>query len=290
MTDRPQLRGWHDREVDAVLSAAAHLVRMEMVFIGALSEAEFTFARILGDWPELKEGQAAPRQDSFCGRMLAGATPATSDAAADPTYRDVPARADLGITSYVGVPVLAPDGQVLGTLCGVDRSPVHVPEPAIAQLRDLADILAAHLTGRAADGVVIRRTPNGWKVENDEEQHLITALTLADLLADNANPPTRPHRPGGAGDEAAVLRENVDQLEHALAARVLVEQAIGVLAERFTQSPRAAFERLRGVARHSGRRVHELAREVVASADSPSQPLPLQLTRPRRPVPVRPGR
>jgi hypothetical protein len=45
---------------------------------------------------------------------------------------------------------------------------------------------------------------------------------------------------------------SVKQLEHALAARVVVEQAIGVLTERQHSSPRQAFERLRKVARSRG--------------------------------------
>ncbi len=70
---------------------------------------------------------------------------------------------------------------------------------------------------------------------------------------------------------------SVKQLEHALAARVVVEQAIGVLTERQRSSPRQAFERLRKVARSRGRKVHDLAREVVMSANDPAVPLPPEL-------------
>ena len=67
------------------------------------------------------------------------------------------------------------------------------------------------------------------------------------------------------------------QLEHALAARVLVEQAIGVLAERQHTTPRAAFDRLRKASRSRGRKVHDLAREVVASVTDHGVPLPPEL-------------
>jgi hypothetical protein len=50
-------------------------------------------------------------------------------------------------------------------------------------------------------------------------------------------------------DEAARLAVTVTQLEHALASRVRVEQAIGVLAERHRLRPREAFDLLRGAAR-----------------------------------------
>ena len=68
-----------------------------------------------------------------------------------------------------------------------------------------------------------------------------------------------------------------DWLAPAVAARVVVEQAIGVLTERQGSSPRQAFERLRKVARARGRKVHDLAREVVASATDKGVPLPPEL-------------
>jgi AmiR/NasT family two-component response regulator len=61
----------------------------------------------------------------------------------------------------------------------------------------------------------------------------------------------------------AALERTVAQLEHALAARVSTERAIGVLAERHGTCPREAFETLRRSARSQGRAVAELAREVL---------------------------
>jgi hypothetical protein len=63
----------------------------------------------------------------------------------------------------------------------------------------------------------------------------------------------------------AELERTVAQLEHALAARVSTERAIGVLAERHGTGARAAFESLRQDARSQGRPVAELAREVLHS-------------------------
>lgn len=55
----------------------------------------------------------------------------------------------------------------------------------------------------------------------------------------------------------------VGQLEHALAGRVVTEQAKGILAERLGLSPEEAFERLRGQARDQQRKVRDVAHEVV---------------------------
>jgi hypothetical protein len=80
-------------------------------------------------------------------------------------------------------------------------------------------------------------------------------------------------------DEAQRLAVTVTQLEHALASRVMVEQAIGVLAERHRLRPRDAFDLLRGAARSRGQRITEMAQDVVASTANPLLRLPDELAR-----------
>jgi len=269
----------HHPAVDAALATAAGLVGMEVVFVASLTDDEFSFARVLGQIPGVEEGRRLPRADSFCHRMLAGAPSATADAEHDPAYADAPARAVLGITSYVGVPVRGHDGGVIGTLCGVDRSSVAVRDEVLPVLTALAGVVSAHVNG--ADRAVVRRTSTGWQVGTDTEDELLTAMVLADLLAGDAHPTGRPPRSEQTDSEVERLRVAVSQLEHALAARVTVEQAIGVLAERQHLAPRAAFERLRKAARSRGRKVHDVAKMVVASVKHPTVPLPPELA-PRR--------
>ena len=84
-----------------------------------------------------------------------------------------------------------------------------------------------------------------------------------------------------APSESSKLRATIGQLEHALTARIRVEQAIGVLAERHRIQPRQAFEQLRSAARSRGRRVIDIASDVVASATNPLLQLPDELSRPR---------
>ena len=266
--------------VDAVLSTAATLLNMEVVFLGGLTDDSFTFERVhaRAEWPEVQEGVSRHRTDSFCHRLLSGAPVSTSDAANDPAYADAGARSEFGIRSYVGVPVRNAAGAVVATLCGIDRGGVEVPEEAIAVLTQLAEVVSAQLGPLAAESVIIRRAPDGgWEVGGDRTEDLTSAMVLADLLAAEITPAGRPAKSEVPLDELAQLRLSVKQLEHALAARVTVEQAIGVLTERQGSSPRDAFERLRKVARSRGRKVHDLAREVVQSASDHAVPLPPEL-------------
>ncbi|GAA4952643.1 hypothetical protein GCM10023224_41750 [Streptomonospora halophila] len=145
---------------------------------------------------------------------------------------------------------------------------------------------AGAAAAEAAVAGVIRRTSGGWRVHNGEElPELLNAMVLADLLAADEQPrgsaPAPPRASGGDGDgdgdEQARLRLTVAQLEHALHTRVVTEQAIGVLSERHGMTPRKAFELLRSASRSRGRKVAEMAREVVTSSTNPLTALPVEL-------------
>ena len=175
------------------------------------------------------------------------------------------------------------------------------------------------------DDVVVRKAERGWVVGEENVSDLTSAMVLADLFAaDQAvngetafleaeqavdaeggpRRPVGPPRPRHNDDsgplpavpnlnepkEAERLAVTVVQLEHALASRVRVEQAIGVLAERYRLHPREAFDLLRGAARSRGSRVTDIAQDVVASAANPLMRLPDELTRPRPESRPRTGR
>ncbi|MFZ0189562.1 MAG: ANTAR domain-containing protein [Streptosporangiaceae bacterium] len=160
-----------------------------------------------------------------------------------------------------------------------------------------------HGAGDAAgEPVVVRRSGQGWQVGSEETADLTSAMVLADLLAGDLGSPAIPVVAAPAGpsavtlraqgveaDEAARLAVTVAQLEHALSARVRVEQAIGVLAERHRLRPRQAFDLLRNVARSRGQKVIEIAEAVVDSASNPLLPLPEELAR-KQLAPRRRGR
>ncbi|WP_245820860.1 ANTAR domain-containing protein [Geodermatophilus pulveris] len=147
--------------------------------------------------------------------------------------------------------------------------------------------------------MVVARTGRGWSVfapgRAEDVDDLVEGMTLADLVSEELGALVEPDRDarraarsaGTAADphtdprdaRVAALERTVAQLEHALAARVSTERAIGVLAERQITTPQAAFDQLRRDARSKGRPVPELAREVLdgqaaraasAAAESPA--------------------
>ena len=71
--------------------------------------------------------------------------------------------------------------------------------------------------------------------------------------------------------ELEQLRTRVAQLEHALQSRILIEQAKGVLAERWGVPVDDAFDRLRKAARCNRMKLHDLAAAVVTSPTTPPE-------------------
>ncbi|MDQ2754549.1 MAG: GAF and ANTAR domain-containing protein [Actinomycetota bacterium] len=60
--------------------------------------------------------------------------------------------------------------------------------------------------------------------------------------------------------------EQIGQLQHALDARVVIEQAKGILVATEHLTPRQAFERIRAEARSNRRKVSDVAAELVSNA------------------------
>ena len=70
---------------------------------------------------------------------------------------------------------------------------------------------------------------------------------------------------GQPSDATAFLLERTIQLQAALDSRIVIEQAKGILAERESITPDAAFQRLRREARARRVRLHDLAVGIVAT-------------------------
>jgi hypothetical protein len=193
-------------------------------------------------------------------------------------YRTLPRRPDPADQ--------ATDARLRGSRGPVSRETAA----AAAEIDDGAGNAPSGTSLASGEEPVVRRTADGWRVGDDELPDLTCAMVLADLIAAELPTdilPAVPPSPAGApalqpaAEEARRLRTTVDQLEHALTARIRIEQAIGVLAERHRIRPRQAFEQLRSAARNRGRRVIDIAGDVVASATNPLLQLPEELSRQR---------
>lgn len=157
---------------------------------------------------------------------------------------------------------------VSGSSTTIDQS---VPQSVWEQLTE-DDLMVIRATGGRRDLVL----PNGHRGFCISEKNARVSITIAAIAAIGAGGvplassfTTTVLRMALAlwdlGDKVIRLQADVNSLSAALASRVVIEQAKGVLAERWSVEPAMAFARLRKSARDSGSTLTAKAAEVVRS-------------------------
>ncbi len=87
-----------------------------------------------------------PFTHSFCiYNRVAGQPLVIEDARQHPLFKDSPAIWELGVISYLGFPLVTPDGYVIGTFCAIDTRPRQWTSKEIAIIRDLTGGVMAEI-------------------------------------------------------------------------------------------------------------------------------------------------
>jgi ANTAR domain/GAF domain len=155
-----------------------------------------------------------------------------------------------------------PSLEVLASGAPVRTSNLHGDGrwPALAGLAGVNSLVCVPVEGPGGPAgtlTAVRRPDRPWQAQ-EVESLLIYAGVVASLVR--------------AAAESERTSQVLDQLEHALHHRVVIEQAKGILMEREQLDPAGAFDRLRKAARARRRRVGEVAAEVVDGHPLPRPP------------------
>ena len=93
----------------------------------------------------VKQGDVFRWADTFCSRMVRGEGPRIAPRATDvAAYADLPFTRQLPIGAYVGMPLVDGEGQLFGTLCGLNPRPMPA---AIVEEQPMVEVLADMLSG-----------------------------------------------------------------------------------------------------------------------------------------------
>jgi len=164
--------------------------------------------------PGLPEPWASRRQTplshSFCQHVVASGAPLViEDAREHPLLRKNLAVRDLNVVAYLGIPLLTPDGQRVGSFCAVDTKRKVWTSNEIAIMRDLADSVMHE--------IALRRVTNGALRQSKAELRRSNAeLRMAMREAAKAR--------HDAEEAASALRESKARLE-----KVLDVETVGVM-------------------------------------------------------------
>ncbi|QEU07068.1 AI-2E family transporter [Paracoccus yeei] len=150
------LDGHAREELDALAARAAEVFDVEFAVITAI-DADHEF--IIGQSMELpgevtQDGTnmiTLPREDAVCDHVIStDSTLVIKDTRRDPRFADLPAITMWRTRFYAGAPLRTADGLVLGALCLLDTQPRALEEEEMELLRDMADDVAALITGEDA--------------------------------------------------------------------------------------------------------------------------------------------
>lgn len=193
-------------------------------------------------------GDSLRWSDTFCDRMARGEGPhVTVDAALVPAYASIMAQLPRPIRTYVGFPLLRTDGQLFGTLCGIDPEPVPAEQLAEAEL--IVPLLARTLSTLLDRELALQETERrAERVTVDATRDALTGLLNRrgwDILTGNEEIRCRRF-----GNEAGVIMIDLDDLKpindrlgHAAGDALLIRAA--KVLESFSHS-RAHVARLGG--------------------------------------------
>jgi serine phosphatase RsbU (regulator of sigma subunit) len=139
-------------EYDDLAALAGTLTGCTRAFITLVDDDRSYWKSCIGVDAATAEDRQNPVRESFCYFLvgLAGERFTVQDAANDPRTRDHPSVGPMKIGAWAGYPILAPGGEVLGSMCVVDENPHEWLPAELASLATLARAVSNEIHLRAS--------------------------------------------------------------------------------------------------------------------------------------------
>lgn len=134
---------------DRITRLVCKLVGAEIALLSLVSTDRQFFKSSCGLTGPAADARQTPMSQSLCQYVVQSGAPfVLADAKAVPELADHPAVTELGVMSYLGVPVHAPDGHIIGSLCAINLEAREWSDDDLATMRDLASVVDDDITLR----------------------------------------------------------------------------------------------------------------------------------------------
>ncbi|MDP9383894.1 MAG: bifunctional diguanylate cyclase/phosphodiesterase [Actinomycetota bacterium] len=141
----------HERLTRNLLAELQRLTGLETTYLTRIDWSaalqQITHSRNTGTI-DIAEGLRVDWSDTVCRRALEQGVTYTDDVPA--TFPDSRAAADLGLQTYISVPVLGSDGAIEGTLCGASSVPVALGPEVLPVMQRFAELIAGGVASPSA--------------------------------------------------------------------------------------------------------------------------------------------
>lgn len=127
-----------EEQFDRLTRLASKLIGVPATFFSLVDEDRDFYKSCVGFPEPLASGRELTGL-TFCHySLVSDGALVIPDTRADPLYRTVPTVESLGVAAYLGVPVRAPNGDVLGSFCAIDFAPKQWTPLEVETMKELA--------------------------------------------------------------------------------------------------------------------------------------------------------
>jgi diguanylate cyclase (GGDEF)-like protein len=134
---------------DRFARLAARVAGTPTALVSVVSGDAQHFAGLCGVGQPWADARQTPLSHSFCQHVVANAAPLViEDAREDAVLCTNLAIPDLDVVAYAGFPIVAPSGEVLGSLCAIDSVPRAWERPQLEALAEVALLVGNELERR----------------------------------------------------------------------------------------------------------------------------------------------
>lgn len=145
LLDTPATNGF-----DRITRLGAALLNVPATFISLVDERRDFYLSHCG----FGEPLASERQlegETFCHFTIrSDDTLVIPDTLGDPRYANVPTVKSLGVAAYLGVPLVLPNGEIIGAFCAIDFAPREWTSSEVMAAQDLAGLALSEIELRQA--------------------------------------------------------------------------------------------------------------------------------------------
>jgi two-component system, sensor histidine kinase and response regulator len=126
-------------EFDRLTRLAARLLDVPVALTSLVDDERQFFKSCVGLAGPVADERGTPLSHSFCKHVVHTGQPLViPDAREMPLVRENLAIPDLDVIAYLGIPLLGPGGQVLGSFCAIDHEPRDWSDEDVSTMEDIA--------------------------------------------------------------------------------------------------------------------------------------------------------
>jgi DNA-binding CsgD family transcriptional regulator len=165
-------------EFDRVTRLACRLLGTEVALLSLIGADRQFFKSSCGLPEPWASARQTPLSHSFCQHVVASEKYlAIEDARTEPLVADNPSVSELGVIAYLGVPVSAPNGRILGSFCAIAPKPRAWSKYDIALMLDLSGIVESEIALRESARRILELAEENTLLAREHHRHVKNTLS-----------------------------------------------------------------------------------------------------------------